>query len=313
MLTKAGNPFSHKMPSTWFILAVYVFPGLGVVNAIRASLGRAGATHNLAKHYSCSDHLMVYGLPKTGTTTLSWSTGQLCNKYEVLYVGEKLNEYPTAIDVHLAHDAAKDFVRRIPPNQTLWILSAVRFPVARLMSDWFQNNYCLINTTAAGAKLYNDWVWGRANKGTQSYFSEWAEVTGMDLLSQSFDHEKKHNFIEYSMDGRSIKVILLRMEDVANWETIVSQYLPGWKMVDGNQGDDKVYAEDYENFKQNFFYKKSQLQTILANSPELHFYTKTEIEEYVAGVNTVPDDVDNVALMEPKDQFFRTLERPCPA
>lgn len=249
-------------------------------------------------------------MPKTGTTTLQNSTKVLCNwldKWDFPYMGGvNKSGYPQAIKVHDSAPAAEDFLKSVPENKTIWILSAVRFPIDRIMSNWFQNNFCLANSSESGAKLYDQDVTLKAGQNTIGYFKAWERATGIDLLSHEWDFDKKHIFIRGSFDGRPLKVLLLRVEDSAEWEEILSQYFPGLRLIPENQGGSKVYSDEYNKFKEHFYYKEEQLRQILENSAELQFYAPEEISRMAASVRTVPDDVDNVAKMAHEAQWFRT-------
>lgn len=107
------------------------------------------------------------------------------------------------------------------------------------------------------------------------YYSTWfsnvfQKATGIDILSVPFDYEKKYSFIP----GPQCSGIALRFEDATEWEGILRQFLPDFRMRAANRGGRKWYSEAYDNFKKKLVYNEAEERLMCATETQRHFYNE---------------------------------------
>lgn len=105
------------------------------------------------------------------------------------------------------------------------------------------------------------------------FYSKWfseifRKATGIDVLSEPFDQEKKYLYIE----GDRCSALVLRYSDIGQWEQILSQFFPGFKMMNKNRGGDKWYSAAYKAFLKELKYTDDELEAMCGTETEMHFF-----------------------------------------
>lgn len=122
------------------------------------------------------------------------------------------------------------------------------------------------------------------HEDSRQYYEEWKNVTGVDLSQHPFDFDKKRMFINGKYKDRTLNVLLLRMEDISEWESILAPIFPNFKLMPDNQANEKVYASFYSRFKSAFGFTQTEIDSILESSAELQFYRPSEHEQQMRKV-----------------------------
>ncbi|CAE7787508.1 unnamed protein product [Symbiodinium sp. CCMP2456] len=96
-------------------------------------------------------------------------------------------------------------------------------------------------------------------------------ATEVDVFQRHFDFESKHMFFERGT--RRCSVLLLRHEDIDNWDGILQQFFPGFRLPRENIGRHKWYASVYARFKEAMTYTEAEVEQICTTDIQRHFYT----------------------------------------
>jgi hypothetical protein len=239
-------------------------------------------------HFNCeTDHVLMYTLGKTGSTSLQKSVQDYCNwaDEDFPYIETMKTEYPRAMKVHRMHDVAADYLSKLPPSSTVWIITLVRNPFDRIFSAYFQSHWCeyvsrnstLVHgdLTATKSRATED-LHAMLSHGQNDYFRFWENTTGIPMRKSEFDQTKKHIFLHKVQKSLTVNAILLRAEDIDDWGSILAPYMPGMRMETRNEADEKIYADFYHQIKQSFIFSDEEIKDIMNNAPELQFYSPEE-------------------------------------
>lgn len=245
--------------------------------------------------FNCErDYLLVYTLGKTGSTTFEDSFFKLCgDHHRIKWVNKPQDEplHPNAKAIKtqiMGAQVAKDFLEKIPPRSNVWILTFVRDPFARMQSAFFQIMWKKIGEdNAENMKLqelsskFHKYVAGnmKAHTPYTTFWSSFSQTIGVDILSKSFDFDAKKIFISEPINQRNQRTLLLRLEDVDQWSTILAPHFGGFELVVGNDSTEKWYRDLYEQFKSQFVWNRAEIDQ-LSTVKELQFYTQDEIQKF---------------------------------
>lgn len=113
---------------------------------------------------------------------------------------------------------------------------------------------------------YNDWY---------SYFNEQLNI---NIFEKPFDFDKKYNIYETN----NITLIILRYEDISNWENILSNiFNRKINIISDNLTNNKDIYELYENFKKTYKYSEEEINLIKNIDFMKHFYLDIEIDKFI--------------------------------
>lgn len=102
----------------------------------------------------------------------------------------------------------------------------------------------------------------------------------VDIYEYPFDKEKGYSIIKQD----NIHILIYKCEQLNQLEDIIGEFIkePGFSLNSTNQGDEKVYSYVYKKFKEKVKLKKSYFDYYYADNSKLkHFYTDTEIEQFM--------------------------------
>lgn len=165
-----------------------------------------------------------------------------------------------------------------------WIITLVRDPIARQLSEFFQLMWLLhpelldeegcvrteqslevVQTVFADYEAATD-------KCNTWFDSELKQVFGIDVYSHPFDQEAGYTVIE---QGR-IRLLVLRLEDLSRQVGLLGEFV-GYRrpiaLVRANEAQQHSYAESYKNAVTQFRIPEATCQTIYASRYAQHFFS----------------------------------------
>lgn len=170
------------------------------------------------------------------------------------------------------------------PNKRVKIITLVREPVARDISDVFQNFKTIfeINSTNELKELdiQNHLSVSKFNQTEMWFETEFKEYTGIDILQLPFD--KKNGYSIYNL--KEFDVLCLKLETLNDsFEDIIHKFLgiKEMKSVVENNSLEKDGAHLYKKIKNEFNLPENKLNEIYSTNFITHFYSKNEIIGFV--------------------------------
>jgi hypothetical protein len=250
------------------------------------------------------DPVLVYQMSKVGSTSLLYSL-------QFAYLKAGLPNVPlhhahtlTNLDLHeqLVKDAngpghqlalvheykkiRKTFEQR--PDDRWNVISLVRDPVARQVSDYFHHiDRQLPNWQARWSEgdLKIDEVlesFVQMSDPTQHWFEgEIQGVLGIDVYGSEFPHEAGYRI--YYREPK-VSLMVVRLEDMNRISPVAIEKfigLKGFRPYTFNMGSESGYAEIYNQFKAKPL-PPEYLEKAYASRMACHFYTKAELERFTA-------------------------------
>uniref|UniRef100_A0A7S4UP29 Sulfotransferase domain-containing protein n=1 Tax=Alexandrium monilatum TaxID=311494 RepID=A0A7S4UP29_9DINO len=231
-----------------------------------------------------NDHALVFSMGKVGSTSLWVALGSKLEQWNYL---EETNEtYGSITKTHFP-EVARDIVRKVPRDKTLWIFTSVRNPFARQVSAYFEDieqKRHLGNLTEEQimaipmGEMQQNFLagWPDSNWGSDDWFSkEFAKVAGVDITKHKFPFEEGRLIVEGRVHGRPTIVVLLRAEDVCCWWDIMRHHVPNWNPVHKEDARELWYGRKYEEFKKNFTWPRHIVEAV-SRADSLRWYTIAE-------------------------------------
>lgn len=169
------------------------------------------------------------------------------------------------------------------PNSILKIISLVREPMSRDISDLFhnRNNY----TDILGMKeMHIDGLIENFNKFDYEYALEWFDkefksYLNIDVFEYPFPHDKKYQIIRKG----HIEILLMRAEDLSTTfcEAMKEFSKINFKnLINTNVGNNREDAQLYSSFKNALSVTKTDLDKRYNTKHTCHFYTEDEIIKF---------------------------------
>ncbi len=178
-------------------------------------------------------------------------------------------------------------------NRKLKIISIVRDPLQRNISDFFQNiEQYFPNFTqrfASGELGLEDVIeafWKNHGSWGVDYAGRWFNrelkaVLGIDIMAVEFPKDKGYVILNYP--DRNIEVLLLKFESFNQClEKSLCEFfaLEQLAIKDANVSQHKDYYKAYKEFKHFVKFSKEYLDKIYRNYWMSHFYTEAEINQF---------------------------------
>jgi glycosyltransferase involved in cell wall biosynthesis len=170
------------------------------------------------------------------------------------------------------------------------IITLVRDPVAREISDMFQN----IERDLPGLNGKDDDAAAILEEHIKLHFEKFDE--SIDYANCWFDRELKNvfNFDIYSIpfnkkggyqiyQASSADVLLIRLENLSKvFGTALSKFMniDNAPLIKGNVAENKSYRSIYERILNNISIPTGILDKVYASNYAMHFYTKNEINDF---------------------------------
>lgn len=256
---------------------------------------------------SLSTHrsILVYQMGKVGSNTVYRSLKQSNLRNPVYHLHTlsadrlrraKNQNAHVPRHLRLSHLNTSEIIRhRIDRGRERWfVVTLIREPIARAVSDLFQNAKTLCpEVLDEQGRIHPDKAVARITKT----FSEFEEATdyvctwfdreikpvfGIDVFNEPFDCKSGYQI--YDADGA--KLLLFRLEDLnERFEEAMAEFLPGHpkiQMVEGNVRTRKRRAADsYEKVKNSLVLPRDVVEKIYCTRFVRHFYSQDMISCFV--------------------------------
>lgn len=271
------------------------------------------ASANVPTFDFAQDPLLIYQYGKVASTSLEWLGSLMIPKTFIPYIDGPQASYPRGAKIH-RQDTATDFLSHVRNGSDVWVITATRSRFSRDISAFFQCLAhpfysiskssecfnCLHNSPFVGLEeeeikrmtldmnlsvlhdVFRQWWHGPDYK--DDWFSrDFYDATGVNMLHHVDEIVKAHKthiwLQQKSKDNRfNLNVILLRFEDIAHWSQILSQYFPGFKMPEENQGSDQWYGNIYQKFLKTYQFSQHEIDAI-CQGDTMKFYSDEERPE----------------------------------
>jgi hypothetical protein len=256
-----------------------------------------------ARHTGISrDPVLIYQMSKVGSTSLMYSLQFAYAKAGLLNV--PLHHAHTLSNLDLHEEWAQgapaqqlNLVRgykqlrrnyEARPDEHWNVISLVRDPVARQVSDYFHHIDCHLP----------DWHrrWRANDLGIEEILESFLHVhdptfnwfeaeieslLGIDVYSSRFPHEAGYQIIRRPPKA---SLLILRLEDLDRVAGRAIEQLLGikaFKLYSFNMGSESAYGEIYRHFKQRGL-PPEYLEMIYSRRIAQHFYTRAERDQFAA-------------------------------
>ena len=246
---------------------------------------------NLRRAHHLNNPILIYQMGKVGSTSAYNSPKGL---------------YPNTFHIHRAdtkniRDVLSWHIKRglNPPNDGLgyWIgkkllssnkpatiVTAVREPIARNLSAYFENLDRFHNVTDAHLKIevpdLINWFLDNYNHETplKWFEDEFLISTGIDVYKIEFNKIEGHAI--HKTGNRSVLIYRSDVEDHLIERSLakIRPELKNIKLHKANVGASKPYATTYKTFRDEIRLPSSYIDMMLNNQFVKHFYTHEEID-----------------------------------
>jgi hypothetical protein len=209
---------------------------------------------------------------------------------------DKQETYSRLFKVH-NRDVASDYLSKVPKESRLWIFTMMRNPFSRAASFFFEEMDQGVGLSSQlleqgvddvaqyvdsfhSIDLLNEWY----QEQESEFISGFENITGIPVSGKTFDNSKSRLFTSSVKDTKETLVVLLRMDDVAQWTDVIAEYASGFVLADENEAEDKsvLYSDMYEQFKNNFVYSDSEKAKLL-ESDVFQYYNSSEVVSVTTG------------------------------
>ena len=255
-----------------------------------------------------SDHppILIYQMGKVGSTSVSSSLNAAGLKnylFDIHFLSNDLNKYrkffidsgivPVPYHIELGLALRKRIIRN--SFGRFKIISMVRDPIGRQISDVFQNPEImemdirnpdeLIDKNKAMALIQDKF----SDLKTFDYVFEWFDrelksVFGIDVFAKPFNRDSGWTIY----NGENADALVLRMEDLsAVGENVISEFLNTPRKItlfESNVRSQTPEAKAYSYVKNNVKIDRKLCEKVYASQFVRHFYSDTQIEAMKCGV-----------------------------
>jgi len=274
------------------------------------------AEDDLPEYSETTDQILIFSEQKTGSNTLQDTLGEVTLQHKRLEQFDPymlMDEYPPNIKTHYG-TIARDFLQKAPSGKNVWIFKSVRNTYARATSYFFQQ-LCTFGRNRAtreedqkacreklaildDATMHD--LYGRFDSWMKSDFmsqlrnessmsvaipSVFTDVTGVDVFQTKFEGGRL--VFEQKRGTNKLYVVVLRLEEVDQWETILKPMFPEYKAGGANRGASKWYGAAYDKFKASYKFSDEDVSELRKADLNSRFYTNSEWEGFEASAKGV--------------------------
>ena len=261
--------------------------------------------------------IFVYSVGKVGSLTITETLKNLVDdrnihhfhvlRPERMAVYEKFRrkKFPDIDGGDLRYVWRCQYIYKIIKNSShdeKWkIITLVRDPVARNISDFFENSRFKIDNTSGVTKIRASSEWYGYNvtivdndlselinifmekydhDRPLNYFDlEFKRVLGIDLYGLDFPKAQGYKIIECK-DADILILKLERLNDCAAVALKEFLQIDNFVLSNRNVSSDKDYAKTYAQFKKNITFPNGFLNKIYSSKMARHFYSSEEINAF---------------------------------
>lgn len=233
----------------------------------------------LARRRLRGTRTLVYQMGKVGSSSIQSSVSDafqlhtlcgLSNKYFSLRYTERLSVSQFASEKWCWKAYQSEVKRKLDSREIKRIVSAVRDPIARNVSAYFQPSKVprarfhlpeFLCDVPHHVPLY--WFQG-----------EFENFLGVDIYQQPFDRER--GYARFTQGG--IDYLVYQCERLDELEEEISDFLGAAKLTRTNIGGDKWYGDAYRDFTQSVQLPDWYLDWLLGSDYTRFFYSKADRE-----------------------------------
>ncbi len=249
------------------------------------------------------DKVIIYQMGKVGSSTV-YNTIKYMNTSYALYhihwfsdIGiERAENYfknssSQKIPMHIRRSKIlKRFINM--KNENIKIISITREPVARLISDVFQNihyyNHEFIDDELLNIKEIQKSIENQLKNFDihSEYASTWFDVEfskALDLNIYNYPFNKDIGYV--IIKHRNIEILLLRMETMN--DVLIDalkeflDYAQDIKTMNTNIGEEKEFSIEQKFVKNNVKVDEKKLKEIYSSEYVSHFYSNEQVESFI--------------------------------
>jgi len=124
---------------------------------------------------------------------------------------------------------AQDYFRKVNTSHSCLVLNVVRTPLANVISESFRalgGKSDLLTDREVFSEFHTSYLPHRGRQD-KDWFTNFAKDVGVDLFSRQADVTDQ-GFAYFSTSHSGCSVLLLRYEDLSNWDIVLNRVLRGW-------------------------------------------------------------------------------------
>jgi hypothetical protein len=238
------------------------------------------------------DNLILFQYGKVGSSSLAIPLGQqmrpITKKLKYYPYGDIEDHYPQGAKTHFG-PPAKSMIEHMNKSGSgrTWILTITRNRFHRDMSSYFQNVESYFGSkekvlSMSIPELHDDFrhrfhEYPIEDNDHFWYQSVFKEAVGMNLVDHAASFHDGSLYAEHAYNGKPISIILLRFEDISNWEGILDTYFNDFHIPPhaANKGEEKWYAGVYQQFADSYSFAENEIK-LLCEGDTMKFYSEEE-------------------------------------
>ncbi len=234
--------------------------------------------------------VVVYTMGKVGSTSIYHSLNKQLKgnvifthrmvkenikKYNSIFLRKNQKPHRTRLGEILFHQI---------PHKKLKIITLVREPIGRNLSDFFQDlpvyfsDYKNINNYSNAIILKHFMAEYQHDIPLLWFDDEFKETTGINVFQHKFNTRGKYQIIK----KKNIEVLVIRadLEDVKK-EKVIGEFLtiPDFRIERKNTAKAKYYAQKYSDFIAHVKLEKDYIDRLMTSAFCLHFFSEEEINK----------------------------------
>lgn len=235
--------------------------------------------------------ILIYQLGKVGSSSLYKTLVDISTGFEVIqlhFLSEKFQNRAfnqERYEWHLGQIKAVENYRDQHPDRKVKVISLVREPVGRNISDLFQNpKYYLDEGQSLQNISVNDLIDKFKKNNSFDYTLNWfdnefKEYTGIDVYDYPFDKEKGYSIFS----ANNFEILILQMEALNRvYKTVLSDFL-GVSVAQlnlANQSAKKSSGYLASQLKEKITFSQQSLTSVYSSRYVKHFYSEEDINSF---------------------------------
>ncbi|CAN5422868.1 putative capsular polysaccharide synthesis family protein [soil metagenome] len=228
----------------------------------------------------------AYTMGKVGSVTIEKTIAKRVFYNKIFHLHflskEGLEKHKAFNKTEQGYSDAREFevVRKNNPQKRVKIITLVRDPLARDISDLFQNFRVYMSVQQIKEvnveQLLNRFKGFDHEYALQWFDDEFRNYLGVDIYGFEFNKKKGYQIIE----NLNCDVLIIRLENLTSVFSDAMQAftgIGGWILSsEENSAENKAYSELYESFKKKVVIGKDVLDLLYNSKYYNHFYTQEE-------------------------------------
>lgn len=213
--------------------------------------------------------ILIYQPGKVGSRSLYWSM-------------KGYGKYVLHSHVLRGLECEEDTLQRLLEQKSAKVISLVRDPIARRISEMWQNipsvnRYSAMVDFAEIERFYFEE--GFEYREFNWFHEELESVLGVNVYDSPFDREEGYAVIQKN----NIQILLMKVEKLNALEAVIGRFLniPDFRLQNKNISGQKRYRFAYQKYIEDFIMSKERLKQIYYENPYMNFfYTEEEINGF---------------------------------